>query len=57
MFKTVQETVFYVKELRGLVHRVGDVEVVVAPPFTSIHAAAENTRGTNIAIAAQDVYW
>jgi triosephosphate isomerase len=57
MFKTVQETVFYVKELRGLVHRVGDVEVVIAPPFTSLRAAAENTRGSDISVAAQDMYW
>jgi triosephosphate isomerase len=57
MFKTVQETVFYMKELRGLVHHVHDVEVVVAPPFTSLHAAAETVRNSNIGIAAQDVYW
>jgi len=57
MFKTVQETVFYMKELRGLVHHVHDVEVVVAPPFTSLHAAAEIARNSNVAIAAQDVYW
>jgi triosephosphate isomerase len=57
MFKTVQETVFYMKELRGLVHHVHDVEVVIAPPFTSLHAAAETVRNSNIGIAAQDVYW
>jgi triosephosphate isomerase (TIM) len=57
MFKTVQQTVFYIKELRGLVNNVRDVEVVVAPPFTSIHAAAEAARNSNIAIAGQDLYW
>jgi triosephosphate isomerase len=57
MFKTVQETVFYIKELRGLVHHVHDVRVVIAPPFTSVHAAAEAARNTNIEIAAQDVFW
>jgi triosephosphate isomerase (TIM) len=57
MFKTVQETVFYMRELRGLVHHVHDVDVVVAPPFTSLRAAAEIVRSGNVGIAAQDVYW
>jgi triosephosphate isomerase len=57
MFKTVQETVVFVKELKQLVKDVDDVEIVVAPPFTAIHAAAEAARNTNIGIAAQDAYW
>ena len=57
MFKTVQETAVFVKELRSLVKDVADVEIVLAPPFTAIHAAAEAARNTNIGVAAQDVYW
>ena len=57
MFKTVHETVVYIKELRKLVKDVHDAEVVVAPPFTAVHAAVEAARGSNIAIAAQDVYF
>src|SRR5689334_13301296 len=38
MFKTVQEAVFFVKELRSVVKDVTDVEIVVAPPFTAVHA-------------------
>ena len=57
MFKTVAETVKYVKELRGLVKDVSGVEVVVAPPFTALHAAAEAARNSNVGIAAQDLYW
>ncbi len=57
MFKTVQETVFYIKELRALVGSVRDVEIVVAPPFTAVAAAAEAARGSHLAIAAQNVYW
>jgi triosephosphate isomerase len=57
MFKTVHETVVFVKELKVLVRDVADVEIVVAPPFTAIHAAAEAARNTNIGVAAQDVYW
>ena len=57
MFKTVGETVAFVTELRDLVKGVADVEIVVAPPFTAVHAAAGAARGTNIAVAAQDLYW
>jgi triosephosphate isomerase (TIM) len=57
MFKTVQDTVVFVKELKLLVKDVKDVEIVVAPPFTAIHAAAESARNTNIGVAAQDCYW
>src|SRR6516164_5924582 len=57
MFKTVQETSLFVKELRGVVQDVKDVEIVVAPPFTAIRAASDAARNTNIGVAAQDVYW
>jgi triosephosphate isomerase len=57
MYKTVAETVKYVKEFRGLVKDLSDVEIVIAPPFTALHAAAEATRNSNVEIAAQDLYW
>ena len=57
MHKTVAETVKYVKELRGLVKDVTGVEIVVAPPFTALHAAAEAARNSNVCIAAQDLHW
>jgi triosephosphate isomerase len=57
MFKTVHEAVYFVKELRLVVKDIGDVEIVIAPPFTAVHAAAEAARNTNIGVAAQDLYW
>jgi triosephosphate isomerase len=57
MFKTVQEAVVFTKELRSLVKDVTDVEIVVAPPFTAIHAVAEAARNTNIGVSSQDLYW
>jgi triosephosphate isomerase len=57
MYKTVAEAVKYVKEFRILVKDITDVEIIVAPPFPALHAAAEAARNSNIAIAAQDVYW
>jgi triosephosphate isomerase len=57
MFKTVHETIVFTKELRSVLKDVTSVEIVVAPPFTAVHAAAEALRNSNIAIAAQDLYW
>jgi len=57
MHKTVHETVFYIKELRGLLKDVRTLDIVVAPPFTGVYAASEAARGSNLEISAQDVYW
>jgi triosephosphate isomerase len=57
MFKTVHETVAAIKELRALTKSVRGVELIVAPPFTALHAAAEAARGSEIGIAAQNLHW
>jgi triosephosphate isomerase len=57
MFKTVHEAVVFVKELKNVVKDLHDVEIVVAPPFTALHAVAEAARNSNIGVAAQNVYW
>ena len=57
MFKTVADTVKYVKELRGLVKDVDGVEIVLAPPFTALYAAAEALRNSNVGVAGQDLHW
>ena len=57
MHKTVHEAVVYVKEFRSLVKDVEDVEIVVAPTFTAIHAAAEAARNSTVGIAGQDLHW
>jgi triosephosphate isomerase len=57
MYKTVQEAVVFVKELRRAVMDISDVEIVVAPTFTALHAVAEAARNTNIGVSAQDLYW
>ena len=56
MFKTVADTVKYVKALRLLTLGVEDVEIVVAPPLLAVHAAAEAARSSNVIVAAQDLH-
>jgi triosephosphate isomerase (TIM) len=57
MHKTVHETVVFIKEFRSIVKDVIDVEIVVAPPFTALHAAVEAARNSPIGISGQDVHW
>jgi triosephosphate isomerase len=57
MYKTVHETVAFIKEFRTLVKDVHDVEIVIAPPFTALHAAVEAAHGSNIGIAGQNLHW
>ena len=57
MYKTVADAVKYVKEFRGLVKDIEDVEIVLAPAFTALHAAAEAARNSNVGMAGQNLHW
>src|SRR5688572_7688628 len=57
MFKTVAESVQHVTLLRALVKDTTDVEIVISPPFTALRAVADVLRGSNVAVAAQNLYW
>ena len=57
MFKTIAETVSYVRDLRALVRDVTNVDIAIAPPFTSLAAAVEAAKGSAIEIAAQNLHW
>jgi triosephosphate isomerase (TIM) len=57
MYKTVHDAVVYAKEFRRMVKDIEDVEIVLAPPFTAIHAVAEAARSTVIGVAAQNLFW
>jgi len=57
MYKTVHESVVFVKEFRSLVKDITDVEIVVAPAFTAVHAVAEAARNSPIGVAGQNMHW
>ncbi len=57
MFKTAAETAAYVVELRGLLADVRGVDVVIAPSFTALPAAAGAAAGSAIGVGAQNVHW
>lgn len=57
LFKTIGEATALVSELNVLVAGTKDVEIVVAPVFTSLSRVSEAVSGTNIKLAAQNCYW
>ena len=57
MFKTVHEAVVFAKEFRALVKDVTDVEIVVAPPFTALHAVVEAVRNSTVGVSGQNLHW
>jgi triosephosphate isomerase len=56
MFKGVADAVAYAKEFRSLARDMTDVELVIAPPFTAVHAVADALRNSGIATAGQDCF-
>ncbi len=57
MYKTIAEAVDFVTKLKPLVADASHCEVVVSPPFTALRAVAAAVKGSNIAVAAQNVHW
>jgi triosephosphate isomerase len=57
MYKTLAEARDLVRELKQLLADVDSVEIVVGPPFTVLGAVVAELRGSNISVAAQNMYW
>jgi triosephosphate isomerase len=57
MHKTRGEAQAFIRELAPLVSKLSNVEVVIAPPFTSVTAAADAAKASKISIAGQDLYF
>jgi triosephosphate isomerase len=57
MHKTTGETRRFFEKFKPLVAGAAHCDIVIAPTFTSLAAAADGARGSNIALGAQDVHW
>ena len=57
MFKTVQESIAFTKELKNLVSNISHVHIVIAPPFTALNAVVGMTYDTKISVASQNLHW
>jgi triosephosphate isomerase len=57
MNKTIAETREFLRSFLPAVQAIADVEIVLAPPFTSLATAAEEIKDPRIQLAAQDLFW
>jgi triosephosphate isomerase len=57
MYKTPLETTAFFEKFRPLVADATHADIVICPPFVNLPAAADATRGTNIEVGGQNLYW
>jgi triosephosphate isomerase (TIM) len=57
MYKGASETAEFCAALRDREGELEDIDVVVCPPYTSLHHAITVLAGTSIAVFAQNVHW
>ena len=57
MFKGASETAEFCAALRDREAELEGTDVVVCPPYTSLHHAVAVLAGTSIAVFAQNVHW
>lgn len=57
MNKTIAETREFLRDFIPAVKDAVDVDIIIAPPFTSLAAAGEVLKGTNVQLASQDMFW
>ena len=57
MNNTTAESVDLTEKLKRLIKDMAVVEVVVAPPFTSLDKVRDAIKGSNIKLGAQNLFW
>ena len=57
MYKNPAQTSAFFKDFLALVANHTRDEIVVCPPYIDLCAAVEVTKGSDVAIGAQDLYW
>jgi triosephosphate isomerase len=57
MYKTIEEAVDLVRQMRRTLNAIESVESVVCPPFIAIPAVADALSGTHIGVGAQNMFW
>lgn len=57
MYKTASEARTLVQGLRSSLADTKGVEVAICPPFTALAQVAEELKGTQIKLGAQDLFW
>jgi triosephosphate isomerase (TIM) len=56
MNKTIAEAEEYIQALLPKVGAIGDVEIVICPPFTALQAMVDSARGSSVQVYAQNMH-
>ena len=57
MYKTTQEAIDLVTLLKRDLVDIGDIDIVVCPPFTALSDVSDILVESNIGLGAQNIYW
>mmetsp|Transcript_21730 Transcript_21730/g.10171 ORF Transcript_21730/g.10171 Transcript_21730/m.10171 type:complete len:250 (-) Transcript_21730:4326-5075(-) len=57
MYKTCSEAVETAKQLLGLTNGVKNVDIMIAPSFTSLFSVSEVIKDSNILLSSQNIFW
>ena len=57
MHNTISEALDLVRGIKVQVEGVADVEIIVAPVYTSLVSVAAELKGSNIHVASQNIFW
>jgi triosephosphate isomerase len=57
MYKSIAEAVDFIEKIKPVAAQAGHCEVIVAPPFTALAAAAAAAKGSKVSVAAQNCHW
>ena len=57
MNKTVKESVSFIREFKKIIKNVGNADVVICPPFSSLQAISKELNGSNIKLGAQNMHF
>jgi triosephosphate isomerase len=56
MHKTVEESLQFIEAFRPMAKTAGEVDIVIAPPFTALYAIAQVLSDSPIQLAGQNLY-
>jgi triosephosphate isomerase len=57
MHNTISEALELVREIKGKVEGVTDVEIIVSPVYTALASVSAELNGSNIKVASQNIFW
>lgn len=57
MNKTLPDAMEFLNEFLRSIEKVGNRDIVIAPPFTALERVSERLKGTVVMLSAQDVFY